>query len=340
MTPTIVYKSPAHEVLLSLLRTIAKSTAEILLTGPSGVGKELYASYVHANSARADRPFVVVNCANLSDDMMEAEIFGHARGAFTGAIATRNGLAAAADGGTLFLDEIGTLSLACQAKVLRFVQLKEYRRLGETHMRRSDFRLISAANSDLRACVDAGAFRKDLYFRLRVVPIEIPPLSERRADIMPLLEHFGSKYAREYGTEPVVFSPGAERELCAYHWPGNVRELENCVRYLTCLRLDRQAEAADLNLSEPVQDGRAVTGPDDPVDVAGSPPELVGDLMALPLGEAKSLVVEGFERTYLDLALRRADGNVAEAARKSCKHRRAFFQLMKRYEISGSDYRA
>lgn len=329
MTPTIVCKSKAQAALLEKLATVAKSSAEILFTGPSGVGKELYASYVHSKSPRAEKQFVAVNCANLSAEMIENEIFGHARGAFTGAVTSANGIAAAAEGGTLFLDEIDALPLPCQAKILRFAQLREYRRLGEPYTRKTDVRLITASNADLLDRVREGTFREDLYFRLRVIPIDIPPLTERPEDIPALISHFSGKYAAEYDVSAINLSEDAAKRLQAYSWPGNVRELENCVRYLTCLGLDRPVEPEDLPLLEQA-----------PLPASEPEPEnTMADLNEVPLKEAKSMVVEGFEKMYIDNALRDSSGNVAKAARKSGKHRRAFFELMRRYGFTAGAYR-
>jgi DNA-binding NtrC family response regulator len=330
MTPTIIYRSSAQSALLQRLSTVAKSSAEVLILGPSGVGKELYAAYIHAESPRASKPFVVVNCANLSAEMIENEIFGHARGAFTGAVTSVNGIAAAAEGGTLFLDEIDALPLPCQAKLLRFAQLREYRRLGEAYMRKSDVRLITASNANLHERVRCGEFREDLYFRLRVVPIEISPLADRPEDIPPLLDHFTAAYAREYGVAPVSLDGAARERLLAYRWPGNVRELENCVRYLSCLGLGRPVRPDDLTLLEdvPPRVDHDEADDDDP-----------RTYLEVPLKEAKSMVVEGFERMYIDTALRDTRGNVAEAARRSGKHRRAFFELMRRYGMTAGVYR-
>ena len=350
MRPEIVHASESQRLLLERLDKVAPTDAEILISGPSGVGKELYAAYVHEVSHRRGKPFVAVNCANLNEDMLENEIFGHARGAFTGAQSSAHGIAASADGGTLFLDEIDALPLRCQAKILRFAQLREYRRLGETFVRRSDVRLIAASNVDLLARVKAGLFREDLYFRLRVVPVEVRPLAERPEDIPVLLAHFVVKYARDYDVPPVRLTPAAERQLLVYSWPGNVRELENCIRCLTCLGLDHPAMVDDLPLLA-VEPGPAAepNGPPrarDPAeresqpDTPWSPPEPAGEgLTDLPLKEAKSMIVAGFERIYIDSALQAANGNVAEAARRSGKHRRAFFELMRRYGVQAGDYR-
>jgi transcriptional regulator with GAF, ATPase, and Fis domain len=330
MTATIVYRSNAQKKLLARLAKVAKTTAEVLITGPTGVGKELYAAHVHRQSPRADKAFVVVNCANLPPETIENEIFGHARGAFTGAVKAEHGIAAAADGGTLFLDEIDALPLPCQAKILRFAQFREYRRLGEAFTRKCDVRLIAASNADLFERVRARTFREDLYFRLRVVPVEIPPLAQRPEDIPALLEHFVAKYACDYGVDPVVFEAATLERLMSYSWPGNVRELENCVRYLTCLGLDRPVRSEDMQLL----DDTSLAQPESS-DVDAEVSELVG----IPLKEAKSIVVTRLEKMYIDNALRDASGCVARAAEKSGKHRRAFFELMRRHGITAGAYR-
>lgn len=329
MTATIIHRSKAHTALLARLAKVARSSAEILISGPTGVGKELYAAYAHDRSPRAAKPFVAVNCANLSAEVIENEIFGHARGAFTGAVTSANGIAAAADGGTLFLDEIDTLPLPCQAKILRFAQFREYRRLGEPFARKCDVRLITASNTDLSKRVRDGAFRADLFFRLRVVPVEIPALADRPEDIPALIDHFVAKYAAEYALQPLVFGAAARERMMSYDWPGNVRELENCIRYLTCLGLDRPVRPGDLPLLDEA-----------PPEAEAELQAHSADLVDLPLKEAKSVVVEGFERMYIDKALRDTRGNVAEAARISGKHRRAFFELMRRYGIAAEAYRA
>jgi two-component system, NtrC family, response regulator GlrR len=319
-TPTLILGSDCQHELLERLSRIAQTDAEILITGPTGVGKELYALHAHGCSRRRDGPFVVANCSNLGGDLLENEIFGHARGAYTGAHAAGEGLASAAQGGTLFLDEVDSLPPSSQAKLLRFIQQREYRRLGETFVRRADLRFIAACNADLPALVRGGHFRSDLYFRLHVAPIAIPPLAERPGDIAPLIAHFVAKSAEDYGVDTVVFAPSATQVLLGYRWPGNVRELENLVRYLTCLQLGRPVEAADL----------------EPLGAAGAeeaPPALT--FADRPLKEAKGALIVEFERLYLDQALGRANGNIAEAARQSGKHRRAFFELMRKYGMTG-----
>lgn len=318
--PEIVVGSSTQRDILARLERIARTEAEILITGPTGVGKELYAAFAHAHSRRRDAPFVVANCSNLASDLLENEVFGHARGAYTGAHAAGEGLATRAEGGTLFLDEVDSLPLVSQAKLLRFIQLREYRRLGEPHPRRANVRFIAACNADLPKLVREGAFRSDLFFRLRVAPIDIPALAERRDDIGPLIEHFLVRCAAEYQVPPARLSPAARDCLLAHDWPGNVRELENCLRYLTCLQLERPAMPEDLL----------------PCGLAGA----ASALAERSLRAEKQRLVEAFEREFLEKALSRAGGNVSEAARQSGKHRRAFFELMRRYGVSGDAFKA
>jgi len=336
----IICHSDHLRAVLGTLAKVAATDAEVLITGPSGVGKELYAAYTHNRSPRRNRPFVTVNCSNLSSHLLENEIFGHARGAYTGAHTAMTGIAASAEGGSLFLDEVDTLPSASQAKLLRFIQTKEYRRLGDTHLRSADIRLIAASNVNLEREVREGRFRKDLFFRLRVVPVEIPSLSRRPDDIAPLLEHFASRYAAEYRLPPVTFSAAALCCLKTYSWPGNVRELENSVRYLTCLQLGRPVECEDLTLCREMAPGDHAT---ENLPPEGEEPaedaESLGDIADEPLQQAKQKVVGSFERFYVDRALTQARGNVSAAARASGKHRRAFFELMRKHGLNALDYR-
>lgn len=307
-----------HQRLLEQLTKFALTDAEILITGATGTGKELYAGFVHRQSQRSKAAFVPVNCGAIPDQLLENELFGHVGGAFTGAQPRTEGLVSAAEGGTLFLDEVDTLSLPCQVKLLRFIQEKEYRRLGETRLRRANVRLIAATNTDLLAAVKAGRFRDDLFFRLRVIPIEIPPLWKRKVDMRPLLDQYVAHYAELYKVSPITFDPDALERMDGYTWPGNIRELENCVQYLTCLRLDHPVQAEDLpllNLDEEQNRTLAEIG------------------SGLSFQKAKRELVTLFERDYLEEALRRSGGNIAEAARASGKARRAFFELMRKHGI-------
>jgi DNA-binding NtrC family response regulator len=217
------------------------------------------------------------------------------------------------------LDEVDTLSALNQVKLLRFIQEKEYRLLGDRTVRRANVRFIAATNADLEAAVDEGRFRADLFFRLRVVPVKVPPLCERRDDIAPLCAEYICRYADEYATAPIVLSDGARDALQHYSWPGNIRELENCIRYLTCLGLNRTVDVADLPLLPKAR---------------GSSSRVLRLFQY-----EKNQTVDRFEREYLEEALRQADGNIARAARSSGKARRAFFELLRKHEIDATQFR-
>jgi transcriptional regulator with GAF, ATPase, and Fis domain len=214
---------------LSIVRRVASSTASVLLLGESGTGKELFAEAVHRNSARRDRPFVRVACAALPETLLESELFGHEKGAFTGAIYARPGRFEIADGGTLFLDEIGDLSPTVQVKLLRFLEEHEFERVGGNKTVRVDVRIVTATNRDLKAKLADGSFREDLYFRLNVIEIRVPALRERTGDVLQLARHFLAKFARANGKAITGFTGDAMALLARYSWPGNVRELENAV---------------------------------------------------------------------------------------------------------------
>ena len=318
MTLTLIGKSLAHRTLLEKIARIAPTDAEVLISGQSGVGKELYARHVHNCSTRSRFPFVPINCGALPTELFENEFFGHVGGAFTGARPHSEGLVAAAENGTLFLDEIDSLSVASQIKLLRYLEDGEYRRLGESQIRRSNVRIIAATNADLTVDIRSGRFREDLFFRLRVVPIDVPPLRDRREDIPLLLATYVNHYAQIYQLPRVRFSTEAVRLLKAYSWPGNIRELKNCVQYLTCLRPDHAVLADELPLlADTVKNGSLNTK----------------FMSERPLKEVKRELVSRFEREYLQEALRQSNGNIAQAARASGKPRRAFFELMRKYGI-------
>jgi transcriptional regulator with GAF, ATPase, and Fis domain len=225
----LVGRSAAMQRIYALIGKVARSDATVMITGETGTGKELVARAIHLNSDRAKRPFVAINCAALTDTLLESELFGHERGAFTGAVAQKKGKLEVAAGGTVFLDEIGELAPALQSKLLRALQEREIERVGGTRPVHVDIRLISATNRNLAEEVAAGRFRRDLFHRLNVVPIDVPPLRERRDDIAPLACHFLTRFARKASRPVRDFSPGALKYLTAYDWPGNVRELENTI---------------------------------------------------------------------------------------------------------------
>lgn len=242
----LIYKSPEVAEVVNLAGRVAPSKAAVLLLGESGTGKELLARLIHSLSPRSSKPLVTVNCAALPESLVESELFGHERGAFTGAIQRRIGVFEQADGGTLFLDEIGDLSPTVQVKLLRFLQEGEFQRLGGSGTLRSDVRIISATHKDLEACIRDGTFREDLFYRLNVVTIHIPPLRERREDIRPLVEHFLERYARENGKKIQGLSKEAMDLLVRYDYPGNVRELENIVERAVVITRGSVIQSEDL----------------------------------------------------------------------------------------------
>jgi DNA-binding NtrC family response regulator len=303
--------SEAHRNVIALIERVALTDVELLFCGETGVGKEQYARYAHQSSTRSAGPFVPVNCGSIPPDLFENELFGHIGGAFTGARARACGLVEAAAGGTLFFDEVDALAPPNQVKLLRLLQEKEYRRLGDARAQHSNARIVAATNRDLVRAARAGQFREDLLFRLRVVPLVVPPLRDRRDDILPLLDAFTGWYATSYGLAAILFTPEARAVLREYRWPGNVRELENLVRHLTCVHPGVVIEASQLPLVG----------------------ELTDEVPAGSFKRAKSTLVAEFERKFLEDALAAADGNIAQAARSSGKPRRAFFELMRKYGV-------
>jgi DNA-binding NtrC family response regulator len=240
----ILGRSRPMQALFHLLETVARSNSTILVTGETGTGKEVVARAIHHNSPRRAHRFVALNCSAIPETLLEAELFGHVRGAFTGAVGTRQGRFEQAHKGTLFLDEVGTMSVALQMKLLRALQEREFERVGDNQTIKVDVRVIAATNSDLARMVAAGEFREDLYYRLNVIPIELPPLRERRDDIPLLVQHFLKKFAPDAGLH---MAQEAMRALMAYQWPGNVRQLENAVERAVALSTGRpEIQAADL----------------------------------------------------------------------------------------------
>jgi DNA-binding NtrC family response regulator len=295
----LVGRSPAMTRVLELVRQVATNTATVLIMGESGTGKELIARAIHRGGPRRDRPFVAVNCGALPADLMESELFGHERGAFTGAHARKLGKFEMAHTGTLFLDEVATLRIDLQPKLLRAIQEREIERVGGTRSVKVDVRFVAATNVDLGRAVAGGQFRNDLYYRLHVVPIAVPPLRERREDIPLLVEHFLAKYARLFGKPVREVSPGAMELLQAYHWPGNVRELENVIERSVALVADRVVQLADIPLDLALKPGRAAWDG------------------RLSFREA----LQEFERQLILRALDQARGNQTIAARQLGMHR-------------------
>src|SRR6266849_3298544 len=244
----MVGHSPEMQEVFATITRVAPTRATVLLCGESGVGKDMIARAIHHHSPRAERPFVKINCTALPENLMESELFGYEKGAFTGANTTKPGKFEQADTGTVFLDEIGDVPGSVQVKLLRILQEREFERLGSNQTRHIDVRVIAATNQDLRAALEQGTFREDLYYRLNVVPINIIPLRERMPDIPFLAEHFLTKYAEEAGNRITGITPAAMSKLASYHWPGNVRELENVIERSVVMCTGNVLDAADIKL--------------------------------------------------------------------------------------------
>jgi len=316
----IIGASPRMQAVYRLIAQCAPTNSTVLLTGENGTGKELVARAIHYNSLRKEGPFVPVDCNALSENLLESELFGHVKGSFTGAVANKRGLFEAARGGTLFLDEIGNISLPTQAKLLRVIQEREFRAVGDTRSQEADVRIIAATNKDLVAMVKAETFREDLYYRINIFPIQVPPLRERREDVPALAHHFLGVFSRELGRKAVGFSDDAMSVLVNHGWPGNVRELENTVQRALILAGDgliRRAHLAGL------------------ADAAR--PELEVPRTSDELKQAKKAArersVEGLEKEFVLEALRRNGWNVTRSAEETGMQRANFQALMKKHDI-------
>jgi transcriptional regulator with PAS, ATPase and Fis domain len=291
--PNVVARSPKMQEVLSTVERVAPTNSTVLLGGESGVGKDLIARAIHEKSRRASGPFVKINSTAIPENLLESELFGFERGAFTGAVASKPGKFELADKGTLFLDEIGDVPPATQVKLLRVLQEREFERLGGTRTVKVDVRLIAATNRDLRQALEQGTFREDLYYRLNVVPIDIAPLRERKEDIPDLANLFISLFRSDSGKPVEGISREAMQILVNYHWPGNVRELQNIVERACALAKGKVLEAADIHLD--LRPAKAANGIDS----------------FLPAG----MTLEKWEDEMIQEALRRANGNKSQAAR-------------------------
>jgi two-component system response regulator GlrR len=315
----LIGHSAAFVQQLDRVPALAGCEAGVLILGETGTGKELFAEALHYLSPRSMHPFVAVNCGALPGELVESELFGHLRGAFTSAHEAQKGLVAQAEGGSLFLDEVDNLPLPAQVKLLRFLQDKQFRAVGSTRPQQADVRVIAASNSNLWSLVARGAFRADLYYRLNVLTLTLPPLRERREDVLPLAEYFRARYAREFQRPVVSFAPTARETIGRHRWPGNVRELQHAIERAVLLAPGAEVRSEDLGLPAGVDGASAV-------DAEG-------------FQAAKARMVEQFERTYIEELLARHGGNITHAADAAVKNRRAFFELMKKHNIDSERFR-
>jgi two-component system, NtrC family, response regulator GlrR len=294
---------------------VARCDVNVLITGETGTGKELFARAIHYLSPRSGMPFVAVNCGSIPADLAENELFGHAKGAFTGAESSAAGLITEADGGTLFLDDIDCLPLHVQVKLLRFLQEKEFKRLGSSKTEKADVRVLASSNGDLWKAVEDGTFRKDLFYRLNVIFFKLLPLRDRPDDIPLLADHFLKKYAAEFNRDVRQLSETAISQMIGHNWSGNVRELENVI--------ERAVIFASGPVIENVQISMATKGAD--TNPAGK---------NLSLKEAKAKAIDEFEKGYIKRILAENGGNITRSARVAQKNRRAFFELMRKHHIA------
>jgi two-component system nitrogen regulation response regulator NtrX len=312
----IVGKSFAVHTLIASIEKVADTAARVLITGENGTGKELVARALHRQSPRARKPFVEVNCAAIPGELIESELFGHMKGSFTGAIADRAGKFEQADGGTLFLDEVGDMSLAAQAKVLRVLQDGDVTRIGGSKPRKVDVRVIAATNKKLEDEIAAGRFREDLYYRLNVVPIHVPPLRERREDIPQLVEHFLAQFAQHDGVAPRSVDAAAIERLTAFEWPGNVRELRNTIERLLILASGPRVTAADVER------------------LTGARASATGGIGGLEDSKTFEEFKLAAERAFLAVKLRQHDWNVAETARALDMPRSNLYKKIERHGLA------
>ncbi|MBI4057631.1 MAG: sigma-54-dependent Fis family transcriptional regulator [Elusimicrobia bacterium] len=314
----IVGKSPKMQQIFQLISQLAQSDATILIQGESGTGKELVSRAIHFNSSRNAQPFMAIHCGALPETLLESELFGHIKGAFTDALKDRKGLLESAEGGTIFLDEVGDMSPPLQVKFLRFLQDHEVRRVGSTESRKVDVRVIAATNKNLKREVEQEKFREDLYYRLAVVPLHLPPLMERKEDIPLLVEHFLDKASKKSGKADLNLEPKTLQTLLDHNWPGNIRELENAIEHAVALSTDSHLTSEHFPPS--LFEGSSYPDP--------------SSLEKLAYREAKQKVQESFEKTYLTKLLNRAKGNITHAAQMADMDRKNLQELLKKNNLN------
>ncbi len=324
----MVFADPASRHLLDYIQRIAPSEATVLIIGETGTGKELAARQVHALSNRKNGPFVAINCGAFSESLVESELFGHEKGAFTGALNARSGWFEAANGGTLFLDEIGDLPLAAQVKILRVLQEREVVRLGARQAIPIDVRLIAATNIDLSGAVQAGRFREDLYYRLNVAALNLLPLRERPGDILPLVRHFLERYGKRLDLSHITLSADAEQALLDYAWPGNIRELENIIHHALLVCRNGRVAAADLNLNANVGSPRNALAPRASVSSPIKPLETV---LAGLYEQPAAHLFDTLEETIIRTAYAYCENNQVQTARLLGISRNILRHRLKRY---------
>ena len=329
----LIGESRSIHQIKQLVEQIADSTSPVLISGDSGTGKELVARALHQRSNRAEGPFIAVNCAAMTDTLIDSELFGHEKGSFTGAVGSRKGLFEAADHGVLFLDELGDVPLQTQVKLLRALQEQEIRPVGSTKSKKVDVRVIAATNVDLERAMRSGAFREDLYYRISTFRVVLPPLRERRDDIPLIAQHLLDKFTVRVGSESKTFDDDAMQALVAYEWPGNVRELNNAIEHAATLTngiaigVDQLPSFVNAGVTSKTARSAAL--------VAG-----VGSISSRPFSEARTQLIQDFEIRYLRDLLSATEGNLSEASRRSGIDRSNLRRMLKRHGIKAATFRA
>jgi DNA-binding NtrC family response regulator len=318
----IIGKSKRMQEIYRVIGKVAATDTTVLVYGQSGTGKELIARAIHFNSPRREKPFVPVDCAVLSENLLESELFGHVKGSFTGAITTKPGLFEVADGGTLFLDEVGNISIGIQAKLLRVLQEREFTPVGGTKTKKVDIRLITATNKDLEKMIKEGTFREDLYYRINIVPIQLPFLRDRQEDIPLLAVHFLKKYAEDMGKSIKGFTPDAMERLLRYPWPGNVRELEHVIERTVVMMEEDMVRSEHLLLTHQEEKGEPVP-----------PVPMTSEELKEIKKQLREKAVEDVEKSFILKALERHGWNVTRAAEEVGMLRPNFQALMRKYNL-------
>ncbi|EDP74147.1 sigma-54 dependent transcriptional regulator [Hydrogenivirga sp. 128-5-R1-1] len=311
----IITENPIMKSIIEKARKIAPFDTNVLITGESGTGKEVLAKFIHKNSKRADKPFIAVNCGAIPADLLESELFGYKKGAFTGAISDKKGIVQQAEGGTLFLDEIGELPLNLQVKLLRLIQNKEFIPVGDTNPKKVDIRIISATNRDLHELMKEGKFREDLFYRINTIHFQLPPLRERKEDIIPLAKFFIKKVSLKYGIPEKKFSKNVINQLLSYSWPGNIRELEGVI------------ERTVLMEDKPIIDSVLLENNNVIISYTKEP---------LQNSEIKPFkqIKEEFEKKYFENLLKETSWNISKASKLSGKTRAEIYRMIKKYNLS------
>lgn len=322
----LIGRSPCFSKTIQKIRRISRFDVGVYIFGETGTGKELAARAIHYLSDRKEGPFIPLSCGGLNDDLIINELFGHAKGAYTGADTSQPGMIQLADKGTLFLDEIDSLSPKAQIALLRFLQEKEFKRIGSANIKKADIRIISAGNRDLEQCVRHGTFRRDLLYRLDILRVDLPPLRQREDDVLILAEYFIKKFTHEFQLQHIALNENIKNIIKSHSWPGNVRELKNYILKLCLLSEPPKLPIVTARANQTSQQTGAALLPTEQIDIREG------------FNNAKTKAVDQFERQYLSKLLAQVEGNISQAARIAKKERRSFTRLLEKHQFCRNDF--